>query len=48
MKCPFCGEKLRFSKEDGMFDGKGSSFCPTCGLIHREKIVHSKELDLKK
>ena len=37
--CPFCGKKLRFAEEDGMFDGAGSSFCTTCGLIHRVKIL---------
>lgn len=36
--CPFCGEKLRVAEEDGMFDGAGSSFCPTCGLIDRVKL----------
>jgi predicted RNA-binding Zn-ribbon protein involved in translation (DUF1610 family) len=36
--CPFCGQKLTFAEEDGMFDGTGSSFCPTCGLIDRVKL----------
>lgn len=35
--CPFCGDKLTVAKEDGMFDGKGSKFCPNCGLINRKK-----------
>ena len=32
-----CGQKLTVAKEDGMFDGKGSIYCPACGLIHRKK-----------
>lgn len=35
--CPFCGQKLLIAKEDGLFDGKGSKFCPICGLINRKK-----------
>lgn len=47
--CPFCGKKLTFSEEDGIFDGKGSSFCPNCGLIHRLPTKKEKlKLLLKK
>jgi hypothetical protein len=35
--CPFCGQKLVYAKEDGMFDGVGSSYCIRCGLIHRNR-----------